>query len=159
MEKKQVVCEYKIYDSIIELPEEYRQVLEAAISAADSSYSPYSGFSVGAAIKLDNGVIVKGSNQENAAYPSGLCAERTAMFYASATYPGVPMLILAIAAKKNGKLTKEITFPCGSCRQVMKEFQTRGGKPMAVIIGSASKVFAVDSADALLPFAFDNLDE
>ena len=81
------------------------------------------------------------------------------MFYASATYPGVPMLILAIAAKKNGKLTKEITFPCGSCRQVMKEFQTRGGKPMAVIIGSASKVFAVDSADSLMPFAFDNLDE
>ena len=109
MEKKQIVCEYKIYDSIIELPEEYRQVLEAAISAADSSYSPYSGFSVGAAIKLGNGVIVKGSNQENAAYPSGLCAERTAMFYASATYPGVPMLVLAIAAKKNGELTKEIT--------------------------------------------------
>ena len=105
-----------------ELPEDYRELVDIAKKMTKAAYSPYSRFSVGAALRLADGTIVRGCNQENAAYPSGLCAERTAMFAASANHPGQAMRVLAIAAYTDGHFTKEPVSPCGGCRQVMVEF-------------------------------------
>ena len=111
-----------------ELSEEERHLIELAIEATDRSYSPYSHFKVGAAIRLDNGEELSGSNQENAAYPSGICAERTTLFYAGAQFPDTPIRMLAIAARgTDGELTEEPTGPCGACRQVILESETRAG--------------------------------
>ena len=115
MEKKCINISYTEYDSIDELGTSDKLLLEHAIAAADTSYAPYSSFNVGAAVQLSNGEIVSGSNQENAAYPSGLCAERTAIFYAHAKYPDAAVKAIAWVAKQNGHLTESITYPCGAC--------------------------------------------
>ena len=104
---------------------------------------------------MSNGETVTGSNQENAAYPSGLCAERVALFHAHHSYPKESVEAIAIIAKDNkGKLTSELTFPCAACIQVMVESEKRGNRPIAIIIGSATKVLTVDSVQNLLPFSF-----
>lgn len=138
-----------------ELTEEQKNVVQAAKDATFSSYAPYSNFNVGAAVLLDNGEIVKGSNQENAAYPSGLCAERTALFYAGATFPKAKTLKIAIAARNKGEFTKKIVSPCGGCRQVMLESQYRSGNPLEVLLVSAEEIYIFENVDALLPFGFD----
>ena len=119
-EKKQTI-DYEEFTSAAQMLPEDQELVALAIEAQKGSYSPYSNFQVGAALKLANGIIVKGANQENAAYPSGLCAERTAMFWAGANYPDVPMDTLAIAGADHGILCESPASPCGACRQVMAE--------------------------------------
>jgi len=157
MEKRHINISYCIY-SHEELSEENRHLINAAINATHRSYAPYSHFSVGAAVQLDNGVIVTGSNQENVAFPSGLCAERTALFYANSHYPEVPVKALAIAARNSsGEVTSMPISPCGACRQVMQETEVRFGKPMQLLLSGAEKVIVVESASVLLPLAFSDI--
>lgn len=106
---------------------------------------------------FEDGEIVKGANQENAAYPSGLCAERTALFYASASRPDKAMKILAIAAGQEGKLCDSPATPCGACRQVMAQYQTKSGRPMSVILVGARKILKFEKVDDLLPLIFDSI--
>ena len=136
--------------SHIELTEEQKSVVEAAKKATSGSYSPYSNYKVGAAVLLDNGEIITGSNQENAAYPSGLCAERTALFYAGANYPNVPVRKLAIISRQG----KQICTPCGSCRQVICECEARYGSPIEILLCSDTEVYVIQGIEALLPFGF-----
>lgn len=137
-----------------ELPEEDRELIQAARAAAQNSYSPYSHFAVGAALRLDNGCIVSGSNQENAAYPSGMCAERTALFYAGARYPGHCVTTLAIAARHPKGWTSAPVPPCGACRQVMLETEQRSGRPMRLLLSGSEQVYVIAGIRQLLPLQF-----
>lgn len=157
MEKKTLTIPYEEYASINELNADDRALLEAAIDATNGSYAPYSHFNVGAAIRLSNGVIVQGANQENAAFPSGLCAERTAMFHAGATYPDKAMLSLAIAGGVMGRLAKAPATPCGACRQVMAQYQLKGGHPMSVLMIGDGQIWKFDKVDDILPLIFDSI--
>ena len=146
---KIIICEQN------ELTEQQKKVVDAAKSAILGSYAPYSNFNVGAAVLLDNGEIIKGSNQENAASPSGSCAERTALFYAGAAFPDAKVNKIAIVASKTGVLNDKICSPCGACRQVMCESQYRAGAPIEVLLCSSKEIYIFDSVDALLPLSFD----
>lgn len=154
--KKKIVIEYQEFPSADKLPKADAELLKEAISATELSYSPFSKFRVGAAVRMANGQILKASNQESEAFPSGLCAERSVLFYAFSKYPGVAVEALAIAAKKGKKLTQLPTRPCGACIQVMLDAQKRGGKPMKVILGSQEKIEVISSVNDLIPFSFDN---
>ena len=135
-----------------ELTAEEQQLIGLAIEATDRSYAPYSHFHVGAAVRLDNGEEIIGCNQENAAYPSGLCAERTALFTAGAQYPDTPVRMLAIAARgTDGKLTDNPTGPCGSCRQVIIESETRAKHPIRILCGSCRQVIIESETRAKHP--------
>jgi len=139
-----------------ELSDEESQLVKAACEATFRSYAPYSRFHVGAAALLDNGEIITGNNQENCAYPSGLCAERTTLFYANSRYPDVPVRILCIAARNtSGKFTKEPISPCGACRQVMLETEHRFDSPMQVMLYGTDGIYFINSARELLPVDFD----
>lgn len=151
---KKLEITYSEYSSVDELPQNDANLLNAAIEALNGSYAPYSNFNVGAAVLLDNGVIVKGSNQENIAYPSGLCAERTALFSAHANYPQNKIVSIAITSSQNGLLLATPPFPCGACRQVMAQTQTRNGSPLRIIIGGSDKILVFNSVESLLPFIF-----
>jgi cytidine deaminase len=129
-------------------------LLQEAVKATKNSYAPYSKFNVGAAVLLDNGEVIHGSNQENAAYPSGLCAERVALFYANARYPNVAVKAIAINAATDGKQSNEPVYPCGNCRQVLLECENRFGKPVKIIMGSAGKIQIVNSIKDLLPLSY-----
>lgn len=157
MTSKEIKIAYIEYESIDQLEAQDRKLAEAAIQATEGSYAPYSGFNVGAAVRLDNGEIIKGSNQENAAYPSGICAERTAMFYAAATYPENAIEAIAVTASQNGILCGNPATPCGACRQVMAQYQTKGGKPMAIILVGGKKIWKFDRVDDILPLIFDSI--
>ncbi|MCM1177714.1 MAG: cytidine deaminase [Bacteroidales bacterium] len=159
MTNKQINIEYTEFDNLDQLTPEDRELAEKAIEASSRAYSPYSRFSVGAAVRLADGTIVTGSNQENAAYPSGLCAERTAMFYANAQYPDIPMKTLAVVGVKNGKICEMPAAPCGACRQVMAEYQTRGREPFSIILIGARSIWKFERVDDILPFIFDSLDK
>lgn len=138
-----------------ELSAEDRQLVEQAIEATRRSYAPYSHFHVGAAVRLENGEIVIGCNQENAAYPSGLCAERTALFAAGALYPNVPVKVLAVAARgTDGEMTEEPTGPCGSCRQVIIESETRAKHPIRILLYGRRCVYIIDGIRQLMPLTF-----
>lgn len=138
-----------------ELTPDEQHLIQLAIDATDRSYAPYSKFHVGAAVRLDNGQEISGSNQENAAYPSGLCAERTALFYAGAQYPDIPIRMLAIAARgTDGELTEEPTGPCGSCRQVIIESETRAGSPIRILLYGKKYVYVIDGIRPLMPLTF-----
>ena len=126
---------------------------EAAISAANRAYAPYSHFNVGAAVLLNDGTVVEGNNQENIAYPSGLCAERVALFSAGATFPDKPVMALAIVAIKNGVVQPSIA-PCGGCRQVMIETEQRYGQPMRILLCGTDETILVASTQDLLPLFF-----
>lgn len=130
-------------------------LVNRALEAAKHAYAPYSHFSVGAAVLLKSGEVVTGSNQENAAYPSGLCAERTALFYAGARYPDDPVELLAIAAYGTDGTQTEAISPCGGCRQVMIEVATRFGEGFPVLLAGKNKVTKVPDCRALLPLQFD----
>lgn len=157
MTNKEIKIAFTEYAGTAELEAEDRTLVEKAIEATKHSYAPYSNFNVGAALLLDNGEIVTGSNQENAAYPSGLCAERTAMFYASSQYPQHAILKIAIAATQGGVLCGNPATPCGSCRQVMAQYQLRGGKPMQIILAGGEKILKFEKVDDLLPLIFDSI--
>ena len=157
MTNKEIKIAYTEYASLDELSAQDRVLAEAAIEAVATSYAPYSNFNVGAAVRFNDGEIIKGSNQENAAYPSGMCAERTALFYASASRPGVPMNALAIAAAQNGELLKDPVTPCGACRQVMIQYQLKSGNPMEIMLIGAGCIWKFANVESLLPFVFDSI--
>ncbi len=139
-----------------ELDESELRLLAEAKAATLRSYSPYSHFAVGAAALLDDGTVVSGSNQENCAYPSGLCAERTAVFYANSRYPGRAVRLLCVAARDaSGELTKRPVAPCGACRQVLLEAEARAGVPMGVMLYGTEGACFVASVRDLLPLSFD----
>ena len=147
---------YEIH-SIDELGTEDRILVDAAIEATQRSYAPYSRFHVGAAALLGNDVIVTGTNQENVASPSGICAERTTLFYANSQYPDTPVKALAIAGISEDDCMKRTPIsPCGACRQVMLETENRYATPMRVLLCGKEEVSIVESAKDLLPFAFDH---
>lgn len=139
-----------------ELTEDERRLLAEAKEATYRSYSPYSHFSVGAAVLLDDGTIVAGSNQENSAFPSGLCAERTALFYANSRYPERAVKALCIAARDTeGEFTEHPVAPCGSCRQVMVETEVRFGVDMQILLYGREGIYCLRSARDTLPVHFD----
>ena len=154
---KEIVLQTKIksctYD---EFTAEERELVDAARAATANSYAVYSNFNVGAAVRLEGGTIVQGSNQENAAYPSGLCAERTTLFWANSQYPTQAVEVLAIAARTaQGELEKPIP-PCGACRQVILETEKRFNKAMRIILYGAKECYIIeDGVKALLPLSFD----
>lgn len=138
-----------------ELTDEDKALVAAAREATERSYAPYSNFYVGAAVRLANKQIVSGSNQENAAYPSGTCAERTAMFYANAQYPDQPVEALAIAAQTKGKFLSRPISPCGSCRQVILETEHRFGKPVRILLYGTEGIYILEGIQSILPLQFD----
>lgn len=137
-----------------ELDDRQQELINAAKAMTRNSYSPYSHFRVGASARLANGVIVKGSNQENAAYPSGLCAERTCLFAANSNYPDQAVESLAIACYADGGFTPKPGAPCAGCRQVMLETEHRYGRPMQILLYGEEETYVIDSADALVPLGF-----
>lgn len=153
--KKELHFSYETLKSISELNEVDRILAQESIAAMDKAYAPYSKFNVGAALKLKTGEIIQGNNQENIAFPSGLCAERVALFYAGAKYPGVEIETLCIVAKGDLVPKSQILSPCGSCRQVMLESENRQRNPIRVIlINQDETVLIVNSAKDFLPFGF-----
>jgi cytidine deaminase len=137
-----------------ELPEDAKKCIESAKDAASKAYAPYSHFLVGAAVMLDNDLIVTGNNQENAASPSGLCAERTAVFSANSQYPDSPVKILAIAAICKDAFMKKPITPCGSCRQVLLETEKRFGRKIRFYLYGTEKIFYMEGIENLLPLSF-----
>lgn len=137
-----------------ELPEQYRLLIDRAKQQTQTAYAPYSNFHVGAAVLMENGEILCGSNQENAAYPSGLCAERTTLFYANAHFPNDKVVALAIAAAQNGDFLEEPISPCGACRQVMLEYEQKAKQSMDVLLYGKNNIYWIKGAKALLPFSF-----
>lgn len=157
METKDIIIPFEIANRA-ELTEVDQKLVRLAIEATDRSYAPYSRFLVGAALLLSNGEIVTGSNQENAAFPSGTCAERTTAFYAHSTFPDARFVTLAIAARgTDGELLEEPISPCGACRQALVEYEKLGGGSVRVLLVGRDKIFIVPSVHALLPFTFDSL--
>ena len=147
----------EVYENLNQLPDNIRYIMSKAIEARESAYAPYSNFNVGAAILLDNGEIVIGSNQENASYPSGLCAERTAIYYAGAQFPNVKMKIMALTASSKNQLTNKPIPPCGACRQAIAEYEIRQEQPIEIyFMGAEGKVVKSQSLVNLLPLVFEN---
>lgn len=157
MIQKHIDITYSEFRSADEMTHEDRELVGAAIEAMSGAYAPYSHFHVGAAVRLSNGQIVKGANQENAAFPSGLCAERTAMFAASSRYPDKDMLSIAIAGGVLGRLGTSPATPCGACRQVMAQYQAKSGKPMSVIMVADGLIWKFDRVDDILPLIFNSI--
>lgn len=146
---------YVEYDSTEMLLPADHQLLEKATLACKSAYAPYSGFSVGTALLLADGKVILGNNQENSVYPSGLCAERVALFAASANHPGIPILSIAITATTDRFVMDGPVTPCGSCRQVLAEYEQLHGQPIRIIMsGSSGNVRIIEGTDGLLPFLF-----
>ena len=137
-----------------ECTETEKKLIEAAKQATKNAYARYSNFKVGAALLLENGEVITGNNQENAAYPSGTCAERTAIFYANSQYPEVAVRTIAIAAYSDGEFLSETITHCGSCRQVLLETENRFGKDIAIVLYGREKTYVLTNVAALLPLSF-----
>lgn len=142
------------YEKLSDLPPEDQMLVLSARESSVNAYAPYSQFSVGAAVLLVNGMIIKGNNQENADFTDGLCAERLALFYAHANYPDVAVKALAVTAKNSHGLIPGPVHPCGSCRQVLVETELRFNHPIRLILDGAEKILVFEGAENLLPFAF-----
>jgi len=155
IEIKIVVHEFQNID---ELPENDQVLLTEARRITALAYAPYSGFHVGAAVLLSNGMIITGNNQENSAYPSGLCAERVALFYANANYPEAGVEAIAVSAAKNGVLVNEAIKPCGSCRQALAETEIRYKKPIRIILDGQDSIMVLQGMESLLPLSFSKKD-
>lgn len=153
--KKSIQIEYTYFNSFIELPVALQELYNVAKKATKMAYAPYSNFQVGCAIELKNGKIITGSNQENAAYPSGLCAERSALFHIGSTYSEKVKTIAIAARLSNETNFKEQISPCGSCRQVMSEFETKQKENISILIPDNNNSFVlINSVNDLLPFVF-----
>lgn len=137
-----------------ELTPTEQALVQKAIDATNNSYARYSNFHVGAACLLENGEVVIGANQENAAFPSGLCAERTAIFAAQANHPDQPITTLAIAARNVNGLLKSPISPCGACRQVVLEIEDRYQRPVRILLYGTDGIYVFESIKDLLPFSF-----
>lgn len=139
-----------------ELSQEETSLMSQAFEARSKAYAPYSKFTVGAAILLDNGIVIQGSNQENAAYPSGLCAERVAIFYAGSTYPNAKIVKMFITASPQDRDLEEPIPPCGSCRQAIAEYEFKQDAPIAIFfMGAKGDIYKSDSLKNILPLVFD----
>jgi cytidine deaminase len=154
MNERIVSAKIQVY-AFAELSEVEKNLITLAQEATQRAYAPYSKFHVGAAALLENGEIVTGNNQENAAYPSGLCAERVTLFFANSKYPNVAVKTMAITAQTGGQFTEECTAPCGACRQVILETENRFETPMRLLMAGREVVYAVESIKELLPLHFD----
>ncbi len=155
-----IMIERKIVTSVLvyayeELSDEYKRLVDEARNVTKNAYAPYSKFNVGAAILLENGEVVSGTNQENAAYPSGLCAERVTMFYANSRYPNVAPKAIAIATFADGDFLEEPITPCGACRQVLLESEVRYGRDIVVLLFGRNGVYVLPNVKGLLPLSFD----
>lgn len=156
MKKITISADFDVYESPEELTAEVKELLNEAVVARDKSYSPYSNFKVGCAILLDNNEIITGSNQENASYPAGLCAERTALFYAGAKYPDSKMLKMAISVRSDKTSVETPVPPCGSCRQAIAEYEVKQDSPIEIFFtGEKGKVVRANAVADLLPLLFD----
>jgi cytidine deaminase len=156
-ENLEVKSTFMVYDDINGLPLGYKELVEAAQKIADNAYAPYSKFKVGAAVLTDENQIITGSNQENAAYPSGLCAERVALFYTSANYHNKHIQAIAIVAKKDN--IWKVAMPCGACRQVIREYETKQEQPVKIIMAyNDGKYIIANGAEDLLPLSFTKTD-
>ncbi len=138
-----------------ELKESDKQLIDAAKESTKNSYVPYSQFAVGAAAQLANGTIIQGSNQENAAYPSGICAERTTLFYANSKYPDQAVETLAVAAYTKGDFLDVPISPCGACRQVILEVEKRYNQPVRILLYGTNEIYEIKSIKDILPLSFD----
>ena len=157
MKSLSITSEFEVFDSELELPEEIQVLMKNAITARDNAYAPYSQFNVGAAILLENDEIIPGSNQENASYPSGLCAERTAVFYAGAKFPDTKIKSIAVSAKSMKHSVVTPVPPCGACRQALAEYEVKQNSEIEVFfMGESGKVIRANSIKDLLPLIFDN---
>lgn len=157
MKPLKVTSNFEVYDAVNELPKDIQELMKAAVLARDKAYAPYSQFKVGAAISLDNNEVVTGSNQENASYPSGLCAERTAVYYAGAKYPEAKIQNLAISVKSNKHKVETPVPPCGACRQALVEYEVKQETNINVyFMGETGQVMKANSIKDLLPLIFDN---
>ena len=155
MVQKTLEINYTEYASKAELPEADAALLDKAWEMTRSSYAPYSNFHVGAAVRMADGRVFGGSNQENAAFPSGLCAERTAIYYASAQCPDTPVDAIAITAEYEGKPAEGMVTPCGSCRQALVQYESKFAHPIRVILAGGDGIKVFDSVADLLPLVFD----
>lgn len=156
MNKKVLSTEFQIFSKLDEMSSEEQQLLLAAKDAVTQAYAPYSGFSVGAALLLEDGTIIKGNNQENAAYPSGLCAERVAFFWAGANHPGKKIIAVAITALSKIVSTDHPITPCGACRQSMLEYELNQNQNITLIMqGSSGSIYKVEGVKQLLPLYFN----
>lgn len=142
------------YNSVWDLPDADQQLVLKAREASQKAFAPYSGFYVGAAVQLENGTVICGNNQENAAFPTGLCAERVALFYAHASFPNIPVTALAITASNKNGIVDGPVAPCGSCRQALIESEVRFKLPIRIILDGKKKIQVFDNTGSLLPFAF-----
>lgn len=156
MKQINITTTFSVFDNKEELSEDVKNLMEQAIEIRKKAYAPYSRFRVGAAIFLDNGKIVLGSNQESAAYPSGLCAERVAIFQAGAIYPDAKILKIAISATSDERPVTSPIPPCGACRQSISEYEFKQDYPIEIyFMGETGVVYKSDSLKNLLPFMFD----
>ncbi|WP_413999391.1 cytidine deaminase [Flavobacterium sp. W1B] len=156
MKEISIVSTFSVYNSIQELPNDVQDLMAKAVNIRKKAYAPYSKFRVGVAIFLDNGEIVLGSNQENAAYPSGLCAERVAIFHAGAIYPEAKIIKMAITAASDTNKTMAPIPPCGSCRQSIAEYEIKQDTPIEIyFMGESGEIHKSASLKNLLPLMFD----
>ncbi|BFM43465.1 cytidine deaminase [Flavobacterium sp. CFS9] len=156
MKEISITSSFNIYNNLEELPKDIQDLMNQAVEVRKNAYAPYSQFRVGAALLLDNGKIVVGSNQENAAYPSGLCAERVAIYHAGSVYPEAKILKMAITAASDTNQTTAPIPPCGSCRQSIAEYEIRQDTPIEIFfMGEIGEVYKSASLKNLLPFMFD----
>ena len=147
---------FEVYDNLNELPHDVSTLMHKAMEARERAYAPYSRFKVGTAILLDNGEIITGNNQENVSYPSGLCAERTAIYYAGSQYPNSKILKMAITAASSNHKTDNPIPPCGACRQAIAEYEVKQNAFIKIyFMGEVGKIMKSNSLSNLLPLLFD----
>ncbi|MCI2227564.1 cytidine deaminase [Polaribacter sp. MSW13] len=157
MRKIEVTASATVYQDFSELSSDDKALMEKAIEARKTAYAPYSKFSVGAALLLENNEIVLGNNQESAAYPSGMCAERVAIWKAGSSFPGVKIIKLAISASSSVSKVDKPVGPCGACRQTLSEYEINQKQPFEVLfMGEVGEIVKTDSLLSLLPFSFDS---
>lgn len=155
MKNKKISISFTEFSGESELPEDIKNLANQAKKAAGNAYAPYSKFNVGAAVLLANGKVITGNNQENSAYPSGLCAERVALFYANAQYPKIEISAIAIVAFHNNMELKSPVYPCGACRQVISESQSKQKTPIKLYFIGHDFIHGIDDASHMLPLEFD----
>jgi len=156
MKEIKIESTFTVFDNLVELPKDVSNLMQKAIDAREKAYAPYSKFTVGAAILLENSEIVTGNNQENASYPSGLCAERTAIYFAGSQFPNVKIIRMAITAGSKIKQTVEPIPPCGACRQAISEYEVKQNVPIEIyFMGETGKIVKSNSLANLLPLVFD----
>ena len=157
MKEIKITTSFTSYDHLEELPDEVQSLMNQAVISREKAYAPYSEFKVGAAILMENQEMVVGNNQENASYPSGLCAERVAVYHAGAVYPDIKIKTIAITVASNKYKVEEPAPPCGACRQALAEYEIKQKAPITVFfMGEQGKILSSDSVKNLLPFLFDS---